>query len=328
MIRRNALLGMAAVAALGIAATLIVQRVRAAGIPATGTLTYTGALANPDGTPLTATTKNIGLFTYDAPTTGNMVLDCTVTSGAVSLNAGQFQIALPAACTAKIQATPDLWLEVQVDGTSLGRTKLGSVPYAVEAEHAVTADSATNATHATGADSATNATHATSADSATTADAASGALDTRIAALETRLGAVSAFRAHTNFNQTLPNNVVTPLLFDVVDYDLNHEFTSDASASTFTPKTSGYYLVSCVPIFESGSPGVATGWLAAQINVNAVGIAANGFFGDLWTASRGATAVLHLSAMDQVQCLAIHENTGASRIVRNTSTFEATRLPM
>ena len=32
-----------------------------------------------------------------------------------------------------MKANPDLWIEVIVEGESLGRTKLGAVPYAVEA---------------------------------------------------------------------------------------------------------------------------------------------------------------------------------------------------
>jgi hypothetical protein len=32
---------------------------------------------------------------------------------------------------------PDLWAEVVVDGASLGRAKLGAVPFAVEAAHAM-----------------------------------------------------------------------------------------------------------------------------------------------------------------------------------------------
>ncbi len=147
--------------ALGSALILVVQRARAAGIPAKGALTYTGALANPDGTPITAPSKQIGLFTYDAHAGGTIVQDCTVMSRTVNLTGGQFQIQPPAACSAQMKATPDLWLEVQVDGTSLGRAKLGAVPCALEAGHAVSADLATNATNATNAVAADSAADAT-----------------------------------------------------------------------------------------------------------------------------------------------------------------------
>jgi hypothetical protein len=147
MNKRFAMWAMVASAALASAATLIVQQVGAAGIPATGTLTYTGYLESPDGTAV-STAKNIALAVYDAVTAGNKV--CEVNSAPITPVSGRFQIALPGGCTAQISANPELWIEVWVDGTSLGRTKLGAVPYAVEAGHAVTADSATTAANAVG----------------------------------------------------------------------------------------------------------------------------------------------------------------------------------
>ncbi len=161
---------MLASAVLATATTLIVQQVRAAGIPAKNSLTYTGYLENPDGTPV-VTSKNIALAVYDAATAGTKV--CEVLSAPMTPVLGRFQIALPDDCTAKVGASPDLWLEVAVDGAALGRTKLGAVPYAVEAGHAVAADSATNAVNAA------NATNAV------------GGLDTRITALETAKGTLS-----------------------------------------------------------------------------------------------------------------------------------------
>ncbi len=35
-----------------------------------------------------------------------------------------------------MKANPDLWIEVQVEGSLLGRSKLGAVPYALEAGRA------------------------------------------------------------------------------------------------------------------------------------------------------------------------------------------------
>lgn len=151
---------MLASAALATATTLIVQQVRAAGIPAKNPLTYTGYLENPDATPV-VTSKNIALAVYDAVTAGTKV--CEVLSAPMVPVLGRFQIALPDDCTAKVGASPDLWLEIAVDGAALGRTKLGAVPYAVEAGHAVKADLATNATNAASAASATNAANAANA---------------------------------------------------------------------------------------------------------------------------------------------------------------------
>jgi hypothetical protein len=152
-----------------------VERARASGIPATQAMSYSGVLTDPSGVPLTGS-KNIQIQVFDMATGGNV--QCTVGPTATALANGGFRLALPDTCTAAVHATPDLWIEVDVDGSSLGRTKLGAVPFAVEADHAKTADSATNATNATNAASAmsamtatnaTNATNATTAGSATTA---------------------------------------------------------------------------------------------------------------------------------------------------------------
>ncbi len=152
--------------------TLIVERVRAAGIPATAALTYTGYLESPDGTPVTAS-KGINLYMYDVPTAGEPV--CQVVPPApIAVAAGRFQIALPDKCTEQVKVKPDLYIDIQVDGLFLGRTKLGAVPYAVEAGHAVAAESATNATNAAHATAADSATIATTAAKATTADGLRG----------------------------------------------------------------------------------------------------------------------------------------------------------
>jgi hypothetical protein len=62
-----------------------------------------------------------------------------------SLVAGRFQVKLPVSCTEAVKGSPDIWVEVEVDGGPLGRTKLGAVPYALEAVHASQADVASGA---------------------------------------------------------------------------------------------------------------------------------------------------------------------------------------
>jgi hypothetical protein len=106
-------------------------RARAAGVPASMAMTYSGALTDANGTPLTGS-KNILVQLYDMATMGTS--QCTVGPTAVTLGpGGSFSIPLPDACTTAIHATPDLWVEVFVDNTSFGRSKLGAVPYALEA---------------------------------------------------------------------------------------------------------------------------------------------------------------------------------------------------
>jgi hypothetical protein len=125
------LIGLVAVSAY------LVGRARAAGAPTAQPLTYSGILTDTAGTPLSGA-KNIQITLFDMATAGTQ--QCSVGPTATMLTSGAFQVVLPAACAAAIHANGDLWIEVFVDGTSLGRTKLGAVPYAIEADHAVNAD--------------------------------------------------------------------------------------------------------------------------------------------------------------------------------------------
>jgi hypothetical protein len=134
-------------------------RARAAGIPATTPMTYSGVLTDMAGTPLTGS-KNIQIQFWDAATAGNST--CMVGPASQMLNAGAFQVALPDTCTAAVHGSPDQWVEVFVDGASLGRTKLGAVPYAVEADKAKSAATAAQATSAATATDATGDIHPTS----------------------------------------------------------------------------------------------------------------------------------------------------------------------
>jgi hypothetical protein len=168
--REKAIIGAVSLAlGLGALGGYSIERVRAAGGPAMQAMSYSGVLTDATGKPMTGM-PNIQIQIMDMATGGNTL--CTVGPTPVTLSNGSFQMSLPNTCTTAIHANPDAWIEVFANGTSLGRSKLGAVPYALEADHAVAATTATNATHAAGADTATaatNATHATSADNATTA---------------------------------------------------------------------------------------------------------------------------------------------------------------
>ena len=106
---------------------------RALGIPAAGALTYAGILEDAAGTPISGA-KNIALEVYDAASAGTIV--CQVSSQSYTLVSGRFEIPLPDTCAAAVEATPDLWIDVLVDGASTGRSKLGAVPFAIEARRA------------------------------------------------------------------------------------------------------------------------------------------------------------------------------------------------
>ena len=125
--------GISAIVAGAFAAGYWVSRAVAAGIPAAQTLTYSGVLTDTAGNPV-ASPQNIQVQLYDAATAGNLL--CMVGQTGVVLTAGAFQIALPDTCTAAVHASPNVWVDVLVGGASVGRSKLGAVPYAVEADTA------------------------------------------------------------------------------------------------------------------------------------------------------------------------------------------------
>lgn len=155
-----AIVGVVGVMAAFVMAAFLVGRLWAAGIPATGALTYSGTLEDATGAPLTGMRAVEALF-WSTPAVGTTPL-CLTPPNTVTLTAGRFSLPLPETCTAAVQGNRDVWVEVRVDGQSLGLSKLGAVPYAVEAGHATSSD---NATAAAGA------------------AAAVGALDTRLNAM-------------------------------------------------------------------------------------------------------------------------------------------------
>jgi hypothetical protein len=125
-------LKVASLVGLGLAtviAAFYVGKARAAGIPDADALTYTGYLEEGAGAPLS------GTFAIDVTFYGSADGDDLLCTGGVDdfeLRSGRFQVPLPD-CVAAIKANPNIWVDVQVDGASLSRTKLGAVPFAVEA---------------------------------------------------------------------------------------------------------------------------------------------------------------------------------------------------
>jgi hypothetical protein len=131
------------------AAALATRSLLAAGIPTTGGLTYSGTLEDAAGTPLTGT-HTIDVYFWNTPAAGATPL-CQTQGNAVSLIGGRFSLPLPDTCAAAVQGNKDIWAEVRVEATSLGLSKLGSVPFSIEAGHATSSDSATVAAGAAGA---------------------------------------------------------------------------------------------------------------------------------------------------------------------------------
>lgn len=147
--RLRVAISLTAAMAVGAAASLVVQHVRAAGAPESGSLTYSGQLALVDGSVVSGP-KNIGLALFDAATAGTRVCDAPSTS--ITVTAGRFAVPLPDVCVTAIKANPNLWVEVQVDGGAISRSKLAAVPYAIEASRAVSALTASSATVAASAE--------------------------------------------------------------------------------------------------------------------------------------------------------------------------------
>jgi hypothetical protein len=111
----------------------IAGRARASGLRAADPLTYRGVLTDLAGVPLTGT-RSVHIELWDGATGGT--IQCWVDPMPVTLVGGAFEIVLPDACTTAVHANPNLWAEVFVEGASLNRTKLGAVPYALEADRA------------------------------------------------------------------------------------------------------------------------------------------------------------------------------------------------
>jgi hypothetical protein len=155
---------------LTVASTLAAYAVRAlaGGIPSPIAMYYAGTLT--EGGQLVNGPRSLTVNIWADATSQGDPLCSTVASPAVNVVNGQFRIALAGACKSAVNANNNTYIEVIDGATSLGRTPMGAVPYAVEADHAVNADHTTNADNAT---YSADAGHAALADNATNAASAS-----------------------------------------------------------------------------------------------------------------------------------------------------------
>lgn len=134
MKRQKLAVGILSVGMLGAGLGYATGRARAAMIPATEPLVYSGSLTDAAGVPLSGT-RSIQLALWDQATLG--ASQCASAPTAVTLGVGgTFQLSLPDACVAVVHDKSDLWLEVIVDNVPLGRSKLGAVPFAIESDTA------------------------------------------------------------------------------------------------------------------------------------------------------------------------------------------------
>ena len=128
----------AAAALLAPAIGLAAWAAHADGIPAEPAMYYSGTLEE-DGFPVDGM-RDIRLVLWDDPTStavGNRLCRATP-PGDTMVEEGRFRIPLEdtGACTQAIRDHSEVWIEVIVESVSLGRSKIGAVPYAIEAESA------------------------------------------------------------------------------------------------------------------------------------------------------------------------------------------------
>ncbi len=116
---------------------------RGAGAPATKALSYGGTLAR-GGVPIDATDYSIAVSLWDVETGGSVGTNRKCDTGVVTTTVthGHFIVDLPDECAVVVAAQPELWVEVVAAGAVLSpRSKVRSVPFAIESNRAALASS-------------------------------------------------------------------------------------------------------------------------------------------------------------------------------------------
>ena len=259
-------------------------RALADGAPEAPSLFYSGTLEH-DGA-LASGTYEIELTLHGDAEGGELL--CKVEADAEVEN-GRFRIDA-SGCDSALRNVANTWAEVAftdddgVKHTIDGRTKIGAVPYALEAERSLVAQSA------------------------------EGELDLQLKALSARLDAVEAsatpvgFQAVATNAQSVPAETIQYVVFNNVVYDTANEYNE--ANGTFTAGAPGYYEFTCT--VRWGAPaGVVAKWEAA-LHWNDQEIFIGGGVGDGQDAVSSVHNVMQLKAGERVRCAAWH-NSGASR---------------
>lgn len=115
------------------------RRAVADGVAAETPMIYAGLLEEA-GAPVTGDrVVRIVLWDHATETTSPHRKCETLPDTKVAFAAGRFQVPLDNSCSAAVHANPDLWIELFIEAESMGRSKLGAVPYALEAGRATAA---------------------------------------------------------------------------------------------------------------------------------------------------------------------------------------------
>lgn len=224
-----------------VAAAFVGGHAWAGGIPATGALTYSGLLQDAKGVALAGPEYMEVQFWNDPTATAATNLLCdTGTPTVTPLVNGHFSIPLPDTCTTKVGSNAGVYVDIIVGptlqgATSLGtRVKIGAVPFAVEANHAVSADSATGA---------------------------SGGLATSVANLQGNITAWGIYTPilHTSSSATQVGPQTTQGYYRRVGDSVEIEISTTFGTNPQPPDT-GYWVWSLPPgVSFDGSKGVGVG---------------------------------------------------------------------
>lgn len=184
--------GLATTAVVGLPA-YFVGLAHAEGVPSQDPLTYFGLLEQ-NGAAFDGV-KAMTLRLWSAASNSNQLCS-TSPAGGVQVQKGRFKIILDKSCVDAVRANPEAWTELQVDTETMPRSKLGAVPYALEATRSTTS----KGLDCTGCVTSTQL-----------APGANAALEARIAALESawtvsaEFGPASYGYTSWNMKQQVPN---------------------------------------------------------------------------------------------------------------------------
>jgi hypothetical protein len=200
----------------------------AEGAPTTKPLFYAGTLES--GGKLANGAHTIVLTLYDAEAAGNQV--CLSETPNAPVEGGRFRVEVSADCVAKLKLQPDVWAALKFTGPDGVphelplRSKIGAVPFAVEAQHSVSASAAALANAAGGALAETLATlrrELTETRASVTAIVGSSAVSVTAAAIV-----------------SVPHATFVNLPFSRVEWDALSEYNA---ATGFTAKNTGVYNI-------------------------------------------------------------------------------------
>lgn len=123
-----------AAALVGLLLGAVAVKVWADGIPTTTPLAYSGVLQDSVGNAIT-TAQSIQITLWDdATANASANQKCTTPTQSVTPDSqGRFRVVLDQQCYDVVRINPNLWVQLQVGSTVLPRSKIGAVPYAVEA---------------------------------------------------------------------------------------------------------------------------------------------------------------------------------------------------